>query len=139
MYRLSLQANVADITVDVLHAGGDDVFEHVVGVTARFEFDGYSLYESGGGVHASISLATATYHIACGGAQGRSQLNSSMRRSLDEFIEQHEYFRDDQPVRYAGKRPLMLDEITAPDMLHIIDPRDLPTQDYAPYIKYVHY
>lgn len=69
---------------------------------------------------------------------GSNQLNSCMR-SLDEIINNHEYFRDDQPVRYAGRRPLMLDEITAPDMLHIIDPRDLPHQDYEPYIKYVHY
>jgi len=39
------------------------------------------------------------------------------------------YFDDDHPE--------MLDEITYKDILHIIDPRDLPHRDYAPLIKYV--
>lgn len=41
------------------------------------------------------------------------------------------YFSDDHPA--------ILDEITSKDMLHIIDPRDLPHQDYAPLVKYVKY
>jgi hypothetical protein len=32
-----------------------------------------------------------------------------------------------------------LDEITGPDMLHVIDPRDLPHRDYEPLLKYVKY
>jgi hypothetical protein len=39
------------------------------------------------------------------------------------------YFSDDQP----------LDEVTAQDLLHVIDPRDLPHRDYAPLVKYVKY
>jgi hypothetical protein len=57
----------------------------------------------------------------------------------DAIVAGHPYFLDDQPVKYAGKRPVMLDEITAPDMLHVIDPRDLPHRDYAPLLKYVQY
>jgi len=60
-------------------------------------------------------------------------------QSLDEIVEAHPYFHDDQPVRFSGNRPLMLDEITAPDLLHIIDPRDLPHRDYAPLLRYVRY
>lgn len=33
----------------------------------------------------------------------------------------------------------MLDEFTYKDMLHAIDPRDLPHRDYAPLVKYVKY
>lgn len=33
----------------------------------------------------------------------------------------------------------MLDEFTYKDILHIIDPRDLPHRDYAPLIKFVRY
>ena len=43
----------------------------------------------------------------------------------------HPYFDDNHPV--------MLDEFTYKDMLHVIDPRDLPHRDYAPLIKYVKY
>lgn len=70
------------------------------------------------------------------------------------FPSDHPYFDDAQPVQFDGTRPMMwhevdttrccsapsrLDEITAPDILHIIDPRDLPHRDYAPLIKYVRY
>lgn len=51
----------------------------------------------------------------------------------------HPYFDDDHPVITDGNRPVMLDEISAPDMLHVIDPRDLPHRDYAPLLKYVRY
>jgi len=58
---------------------------------------------------------------------------------LDEVVENHPYFHDDHPVQFAGARPVMLDEITTPDLLHIIDPRDLPHRDYAPLLRYVRY
>ena len=41
----------------------------------------------------------------------------------------HPYFDDSQPE--------MLDEVTYKDILHIIDPRDLPHRDYAPLIPFV--
>ena len=44
----------------------------------------------------------------------------------------HPYFDDDHPE--------MLDEVTYKDILHVIDPRDLPHRDYArliPYVKFV--
>ena len=41
------------------------------------------------------------------------------------------YFSDDHPA--------ILDEITTKDLLHVIDPRDLPHRDYAPLVKYVDY
>jgi hypothetical protein len=41
----------------------------------------------------------------------------------------HPYFHDDHPA--------VLDEMTYKDILHVIDPRDLPHRDYAPLIKYV--
>jgi hypothetical protein len=43
----------------------------------------------------------------------------------------HPYFQDDQPV--------ILDEMQFADLLHTLDPRDLPYRDYAPLIKYVRY
>ena len=43
----------------------------------------------------------------------------------------HPYFDDSHPH--------ILDETTYKDILHIIDPRDLPHRDYAPLIKYVKY
>jgi hypothetical protein len=43
----------------------------------------------------------------------------------------HPYFHDDHPV--------MLDEMVYKDLLHAIDPSDLPHRDYAPLVKYVKY
>lgn len=43
----------------------------------------------------------------------------------------HPYFSDDHPV--------VLDEMNYKDILHTLDPRDLPHRDYAPLIKYVRY
>lgn len=47
------------------------------------------------------------------------------------YPHRHPYFEDSQPVK--------LDEFTYKDMLHVIDPRDLPHRDYAPLIPYVKY
>lgn len=41
------------------------------------------------------------------------------------------YFSDDHPPT--------LDEMAYKDLLHAIDPRDLPYRDYAPLVKYVKY
>jgi len=43
----------------------------------------------------------------------------------------HPYFAEDHPV--------ILDEMQFSDLLHTIDPRDLPYRDYAPLVKYVKY
>jgi hypothetical protein len=43
----------------------------------------------------------------------------------------HPYFHDDHPF--------ILDEMQYKDLLHSIDPRDLPHRDYEPLIKYVKY
>jgi hypothetical protein len=43
----------------------------------------------------------------------------------------HPYFGDDHPV--------ILDEMQFSDLMHVLDPRDLPYRDYAPLIKYVKY
>lgn len=43
----------------------------------------------------------------------------------------HPYFHDDHPE--------MLDEMRYADLLHVLDPRDLPHRDYAPLIKYVRF
>lgn len=43
----------------------------------------------------------------------------------------HPYFHDDHPI--------VLDEMFYKDLLHSIDPRDLPHRDYAPLVKYVRY
>lgn len=50
---------------------------------------------------------------------------------MTHYPHNHPYFHDSHPV--------MLDEFTYKDMLHVIDPRDLPHKDYAPLIKYVKY
>jgi hypothetical protein len=47
------------------------------------------------------------------------------------YPHRHPYFEDSHPI--------MLDEFTYKDILHVIDPRDLPHRDYAPLIKYVNY
>ena len=47
------------------------------------------------------------------------------------YPHRHPYFEDSHPV--------VLDEMTYKDMLHVIDPRDLPHRDYAPLIPYVKY
>lgn len=43
----------------------------------------------------------------------------------------HPYFKDEHP--------LILDEMFYKDILHAIDPRDLPHRDYAPLVRYVKY
>jgi hypothetical protein len=43
----------------------------------------------------------------------------------------HPYFHDSHPV--------VLDEMFYADLMHAIDPRDLPYRDYAPLLKYVKY
>ena len=40
---------------------------------------------------------------------------------------------------FADSHPVMLNEVTYKDILHVIDPRDLPHRDYAPLIPYVRY
>jgi hypothetical protein len=50
---------------------------------------------------------------------------------LQHYPHTHPYFHDTHPV--------MLDEVTYKDIMHIIDPRDLPHRDYAPLIKFVRY
>jgi hypothetical protein len=47
------------------------------------------------------------------------------------FNHHHEYFHEDHPF--------ILDEMQYNDLLHSIDPRDLPHRDYAPLVKYVKY
>jgi len=48
------------------------------------------------------------------------------------------YYKHADPY-FSDDHPAILDEITASDMLHAIDPRDLPHRDYAPLLKYVKY
>lgn len=43
----------------------------------------------------------------------------------------HPYFSDDHPI--------VLDEMQFSDLLHAIDPRDLPYRNYEPLVKYVNY
>jgi len=43
----------------------------------------------------------------------------------------HPYFQDEHPV--------VLDEMQFKDIMHAIDPRDLPYRDYAPLVKFVKY
>jgi hypothetical protein len=49
-----------------------------------------------------------------------------------------QYYHCDDPY-FADNHPVVLNEITAKDMLHILDPRDLPHRDYEPLLKYVRY
>lgn len=54
-----------------------------------------------------------------------------MNSSTTYIPKNHPYFHDDHPV--------VLDEMFYADLLHSIDPRDLPHRDYAPLVKFVRY
>lgn len=51
---------------------------------------------------------------------------------LTHMHQVHPYFHDHVPA-------MELDEMQYADLLHSIDPRDLPHRDYAPLLKYVKY
>jgi hypothetical protein len=50
----------------------------------------------------------------------------------DHMHQVHPYFHDEHPA-------MELDEMAYADLLHAIDPRDLPHRDYAPLIRYCKY
>jgi hypothetical protein len=66
-------------------------------------------------------------HISNIYRRGVIKLNNHMLH----YPHNHPYFKDEHPI--------MLDEMFYKDLLHSVDPRDLPHRDYAPLVRFVKY